>query len=68
MYKIKKEISTQIKNKYLVEKLGFSSTYVSQLLNRKRACPLHTAYAIASLYGYNYDEINKLFEKVGGNE
>jgi DNA-binding transcriptional regulator YdaS (Cro superfamily) len=65
MYKIKKEISIQIKNKYLVEKLGFSNAYVSQLLKRKRACPLHTAFAIASLYGYKYDEINELFEKVG---
>lgn len=65
MYKIKEEIATTLKNKYIVEKLGFSNTYVSQLLNRKRECPLHTAYAIASLYG---KEVNDLFEKVGGNK
>ena len=62
MYKIKKEMATSIKNKYLVEQLGLSDTYVSQLLNEKRVCPKHTAYAIASLYG---KEIKDLFEKVG---
>lgn len=62
MYRLKEEIATQIKNKYLVEKLGFSNTYVSQLLNRKRVCPKHTAYAIASLYN---KEINEIFEEVG---
>ena len=64
MYKIKQEISTQIKNKYIVEKLGLSNTYVSQLVNRKKDCPKHTAYAIAKLYN---KEIEDLFEIVGGN-
>ena len=63
MYIIKKEVSKRIKNKYLVEKLGFSNTYVSQLLNRKRTCPKHTAYAIASLYN---KRIEDLFDKLGG--
>ena len=62
MYKIKKGTENLIKNKYLVEELEFSNAYVSQLLNRKRACPKHTAFAIASLYGKKIDE---LFEKVG---
>lgn len=62
MYKIKKEVSTQLKNKYIVDNLELSETYVSQLLNRKRVCPKHTAYAIASLYR---KEINEIFEKVG---
>lgn len=62
MYKIKKEISIQIKNKYLIDELEFSNAYVSQLLNGKRICPKHTAFAIASLYGKKIDE---LFEKVG---
>lgn len=62
MYKIKKEVATQLKNKYLVEKLGFSNTYVSQLLNRKRVIPKHSAYAIASLYG---KRIEDMFERIG---
>ena len=65
MYKIKKEEATKLKNKYIVDNLGLSDTWVSQLLNRKRVCPKHTAYAIASLYK---KEIEDLFEKVGGNE
>ena len=65
MYVIRKEVAKQIKNKYLVEKLGFSNTYVSQLLNRRRTCPKHTAYAIASLYD---KKIKDLFEEIGGNK
>lgn len=65
MYIIKKEIASTLKNKYLVEKLGLSNTYVSQLLNRKRIIPKHTAYAIASLYN---KEIKDLFEEFGGNK
>ena len=65
MYKIKQEIAIQIKNKYIVEKLGLSNTYVSQLLNRKIGCPKHTAYAIASLYG---KEIEDIFEKKENNK
>ena len=62
MYKIKKEVVGQLKNKYIVDKLEFSGTWVSQLLNEKRVIPKHSAYAIASLYG---KEIKNLFEKVG---
>lgn len=62
MYKIKEEVAEQLKNKYIVDNLELSSVYVSQLLNRKRVIPKHTAYAIASLYG---KEIKDLFEKVG---
>ena len=63
MYKIKKEEAKQLKNKYIVEKLGYSNTYISMILNGKITCPLHTAYAIASLYD---KEVEELFEKVGG--
>lgn len=62
MYKIKKEIAKQMKNKYIVEELGFSNTYVSELLKRKKSCPKHTAYAIASLYK---KEIKEIFDEVG---
>ena len=62
-YKLKEEIAKQIKNKHLVEKLGMSNTYVSQLVHRKRTCPKHTAYAIASLYGV---KIKDIFEEIGG--
>lgn len=62
MYKIRKEVSGQLKNKYIVDKLEFSETWVSQLLNEKRVIPKHSAYAIASLYG---KEIKDIFEKVG---
>ena len=63
MYKIKKEAKWQIKNNYIVEKLGLCKSHVSLLLNGKRLCPKITAYAIASLYG---KEIKDLFEEVGG--
>ena len=62
MFKIRKEVIGQLKNKYIVDNLGFSETWVSQLLNEKRVIPKHSAYAIASLYG---KEIKDLFEKVG---
>ena len=62
MYKIKKEIVKQLKNKYIVDNLEFSETWVSQLLNGKRVIPKHSAYAIASLYGKKIEDI---FEKVG---
>ena len=62
MYKIKKEVKDQLKNKYIVDELGFSETWVSQLLNEKRVIPKHSAYAIAKLYD---KEIKDLFEKVG---
>lgn len=62
MYKIRKEVVGQLKNKYIVDNLKFSETWVSQLLNEKRVIPKHSAYAIASLYG---KEIKDLFEKVG---
>lgn len=35
MYKIRKEVVGQLKNKYIVDKLEFSETWVSQLLNEK---------------------------------
>ena len=63
MYKIKKEMSALIKNKYIVDNLGLSNCYVSQLLKGKRTCPKHTAYAIASLYD---KKIEDLFEILGG--
>lgn len=62
MYKIRKEVVGQLKNKYIVDKLEFSGTWVSQLLNEKRVIPKHSAYAIASLYGKKIEDI---FEKVG---
>lgn len=63
MYRIKKEMSIFIKNKYIVDNLGLSNSYVSQLLKGKRTCPKHTAYAIASLYD---KKIEDLFEILGG--
>ena len=62
MYKIRKEVAKQLKNKYIVDNLEFSDTWVSQLLNEKRVIPKHSAYAIASLYN---KKIEDLFEKVG---
>ena len=61
MYRIRKEISTQLKNKYIVEKLEFSNAWVSQLLNGKRVIPKHSAYAIACLYD---KKIEDLFESI----
>ena len=62
MYKIKKEIGRTLKNKYLVDGLGLSNSYVSLLLNGKKIVPFRTAYAIAS---YLNKEVEELFEKVG---
>lgn len=62
MYKIRKEVAKQLKNKYIVDNLEVSDTWVSQLLNEKRVIPKHSAYAIASLYN---KKIEDLFEKVG---
>lgn len=62
MYRLKLELAKQLKNKFIVQELGFSDVYVSQLMNGKRLIPKHSAYAIAKLYD---KEIEDLFEKVG---
>ncbi|MBR4486599.1 hypothetical protein IKS57_04570 [bacterium] len=62
MYRLKLEFAKQLRNKYIVQELGFSDVYVSQLMNGKRVIPKHCAYAIAKLYD---KEIKDLFEKVG---
>ena len=35
MYKIRKEVVGQLKNKYIVDKLEFSETWVSQLYGKE---------------------------------
>lgn len=53
MYRIKKEVSVEIKSKYkqkyIANALGMSQVYISELLNRKLACPKLTAYAFTKL-------------------
>lgn len=65
MYRIRQEVGKGLKNRYIVEKLKLSNCYVSLLLNRKKNCPYYMAFAIATIYG---KEVEELFEEVGENE
>ena len=67
MYKIKKEVSVDIKKRYkqiyLAEELGMSRVYISQLLNRKLSCPKSTAFAFTKVLDLNA-QIEDFFEVV----
>ena len=57
------EIKTKYKNTYFVEKTGLSESYVSLIVNRRRALPKNTAYIFTKMIDSEL-EINDLFEKV----
>ena len=64
-YIIKKEIANSklYQRRFLVEKLGFSPACISNIMNRKRSCPKHTAFAITKAINLNAN-ISDFFDEV----
>lgn len=66
-YILRKETSELIKkkykNSYIMETVGLCSSYVSQIVNRKRAVPKNVAYTFTKAINSNL-EINDLFERM----
>lgn len=66
-YVLKKDASDIIKRKYrntyIEEKIGLCASYVSQIVNRRRAVPKNVAYTFAKTINSNY-EIEDLFDRV----
>ena len=58
-----KSIRAKYKNSYISEKLGLSGSYVSLVLNRRRAIPKHVAYSFTKIISSDA-EIKDLFEQV----
>ena len=56
-------IKSKYKNRYLVDKLDLSNTYVSLVVNRKKQIQKHMAYAFAKAIDKNLD-VSDLFEEV----
>lgn len=64
---LKEESATAIKKKYrntyLIETVGLCSSYISQILNRKRIVPKNVAYTITKAIDSEL-EIEDLFDRV----
>lgn len=56
-------IKKKYRNSYIMETVGLCSSYVSQIINRKRAVPKNVAYVITKAINNDY-EIEDLFERV----
>lgn len=56
-------IKKKYRNTYIIDTVGLCSSYVSQILNRKRAVPKNVAYTITKAINSEY-EIENLFERV----
>lgn len=66
-YMLKENTSELIKkkyrNSYIENAVGLCASYVSQIINRKRAVPKNVAYTFTKAINSEY-EINDLFERV----
>lgn len=64
-YMIKKEVmeNIQYKRVYFIERLGLSPACVSNIFNRRRSCPKHTAFAITKAINLNAN-ISDFFDEV----
>ena len=56
-------IKKKYRNTYIIETVGLCSSYVSQILNRKRAVPKNVAYTITKAIDSDL-EIENLFDRV----
>lgn len=56
-------IKKKYRNSYIMETVGLCSSYVSQIINRKRAVPKNVAYTFTKAINSEY-EIENLFDKV----
>ena len=56
-------IRKKYRNSYIVEKVGLCTSYVSQIMNRKRAVPKNVAYTFTKSINSEL-EIEDLFDRV----
>ena len=56
-------IKKKYKNSYIIDTVGLCASYVSQIINRKRAVPKNVAYTFSKAINNEY-EIEDLFELV----
>ena len=56
-------IKKKYKNTYLIETVGLCASYISQIINRKRAVPKNVAYTFTKAINSEL-EINDLFDRV----
>ena len=56
-------IKAKYKNRYLIDTVGLCASYVSQIVNRKRAVPKNVAYTFTKAINSEY-EIEDLFLRV----
>ena len=56
-------IKKKYRNTYIMDTVGLCSSYVSQIINRKRAVPKNVAYTFTKAINSNY-EIENLFDRV----
>jgi len=58
-----KLIREKYRNSYIVKTVGLCTSYVSQIINRKRAVPKNVAYTFTKSINSEY-EIEDLFKRV----
>lgn len=56
-------IKRKYKNTYLIETIGLCASYISQIVNRKRAVTKSVAYSFTKAINSEY-EIEDLFDRV----
>ena len=58
-----KDIKKKYKNSYFVSTVGLCTSYISQIMNRRRAVPKNVAYTFSKAVNNEY-EILDLFDRV----
>ena len=58
-----KDIKRKYKNSYFVSTVGLCTSYISQIMNRRRAVPKNVAYTFTKAVNSEY-EILDLFDRV----
>lgn len=56
-------IKAKYKNKYLIDTVGLCASYISLIVNRRKAVPKNVAYTFAKAINSEY-EIEDLFNRV----
>lgn len=56
-------IKRKYRNKYIIDTVGLCASYISQIINRKKAVPKNVAYTFTKAINNDY-EIEDLFDRV----
>lgn len=56
-------IKKKYKNSYIIDSVGLCASYISQIINRRRAVPKNVAYTFTKAINSEY-EIIDLFDRV----